>query len=322
MRIGYVEHPHHQKTNSTNFFINELIDRGFALTRIKRDDFRLREAKTYDFLILFQADECISIASESGVKTLVIPMLDEALYRESLQFRYSEKLMYLSFSKVLHDFLTLNGCNSTYIQYWPKTVPVRTVSDRRPTIFFWERAPEHVREYDVLNWFRNYDCNFLFRKHRDPNHLNGIAQNYSIADRVTHLPSSWLKHRDYLEILSNIDVFVAPRRWEGIGLSMLEALVRGIPVVGLNSPTTNEYVITRMNGVLVNEKYKPLSVYDFREMSKKTIEMSAQGSKDYENNIHLFLNNFFNSKSDFYRRYASIPKSLTLRQYLFLMQEG
>ena len=320
MRIGYVEHPHHQKTNSTNFFISEFINRGFELTRIKRDEFNLREAKTFDFLILFQADECISMASESGVKTLVIPMLDEALYRKSLHFRYSEKVMYLSFSKVLHDFLSLSGCNSTYIQYWPKTQPVRTIGDRGPTVFFWERTPEHVREYDVLNWFRNYDYNLLFRKHRDPGHLKGIAQNYSIADRVSHLSSEWLGHTDYLEILSKIDIFVAPRRWEGIGLSMLEALVRGIPVVGLNSPTLNEYVITGMNGVLVKEKYRPLDAYDFREMSKKTIERSDQGNKDYEVKIQLFLNNFLEGKNSSHRRYASIPKSLTLRHYLFLMQ--
>jgi glycosyltransferase involved in cell wall biosynthesis len=320
MRIGYVEHPHHQKSNSTNFFINEFINRGLELTRIKRDDFSLREAKTFDFLILFQADECIAIASESGVKTLVIPMLDESLHRKSLHFRYSEKVTYLSFSKVLHDFLRFSGCNSNYIQYWPKTEPVRTVGDRRPTVFFWERTPEHVREYDVLNWFRNYDYNLLFRKHRDPGHLEGIAQNYSITDRVTHLSSEWLEQADYYEILSNIDIFVAPRRWEGIGVSMLEALVRGIPVIGLNSPTLNEYVITGMNGVLVGEKYKPLDEYDFREMSKKTIERSVQGNKDYEAKIQPFLNDFLESKNNFYQRYASIPKSLTLRHYIFLMQ--
>ena len=319
MRVGYVEHPHHQKTNSTNFFITELINRGFTLTRIKRGDFSLKEAKTYDFLILFQADECISMASESGVKTLVIPMLDEALYRQSLHFRYTEKVTYVSFSKVLHDFLTLSGCNSTYIQYWPKTEPARTVGDRRPNVFFWERAPEHVREYDVLNWFRNYDCNFFFRKHRDPGHLEGLAQNYLISDRISHLSSNWMDHADYLEILSNIDIFVAPRRWEGIGLSMLEALVRGIPVVGLDSPTLNEYVINGENGVLIQNKFKPLDIFDFSKMSKQALEMSTQGHKAYELQISEFLYNFLQGEQSTRQRFATVPERLTLRQYLYVL---
>ncbi len=319
MRIGYVEHPHHQKTNSTNFFINEFVNRGFSLTRIKRDDFSLKEAKTYDLLVLFQADQCITVASESGVKTLVIPMLDEALSLSSKHFRFSEKISFLSFSKVLHDFLTLSGCESTHVQYWPKAEEIVHSRNQELSVFFWERTPEHVREYDVCNWFRNYKCNLYFRKHRDPGHLAGSSPTRAIENGIIRLSGDWLDHGEYLKILSAASVFVAPRRWEGIGLSMLEALVRGIPVVGLNSPTLNEYVINGENGVLVHNKFKSLDIFDFSKMSSRALEMAIQGHEAYKLQINEFLYNFLEGEQCTRRRFATVPERLTLRQYLYVL---
>ena len=72
VKIGYVEHPHHQKTESTKFFRDQIVDLGHELFRIRRDDFTSEIAAKHECLILFQADECISIAAQSGMKTLVI----------------------------------------------------------------------------------------------------------------------------------------------------------------------------------------------------------------------------------------------------------
>lgn len=37
-------------------------------------------------------------------------------------------------------------------------------------------------------------------------------------------------------------IFIAPRDYEGIGLSFLEAMAMGKAVVGVNNPTMNEYI--------------------------------------------------------------------------------
>jgi glycosyltransferase involved in cell wall biosynthesis len=246
-------------------------------------------------------------------------MLDEALSLPSKHFRFSEKISFLSFSKVLHDFLTLSGCESTHVQYWPKDEGRDYSRNQELSVFFWERTPEHVREYDVSNWFRNYECNLYFRNHRDPGHLAGTSPTQTVENRIIRLSGDWLDRSEYLKILSAASVFVAPRRYEGIGLSMLEALVRGIPVVGLDSPTLNEYVINGENGVLIQDKFKSLDVFDFSKMSTQALEMSIQGHKAYELQISEFLYNFLEGEQRPRRRFAIVPERLTLRQYLYVV---
>ena len=99
---------------------------------------------------------------------------------------------------------------------------------------------------------------------------------------------------------------------------MLEALVRGIPVVGLDSPTLNEYVINGENGVLIQDKFKSLDVFDFSKMSTQALEMSIQGHKAYELQISEFLYNFLEGEQRARRRFATVPGRLTLRQYLYV----
>jgi hypothetical protein len=319
MRVGFIEHPHHLKTGSSNFFLKELTSRKFEITRINRDEFTLESAKDFDLLVLWQADQCIRIAIDSQKKTLVIPMLDEALSQKSRNFMSSSNLQYLSFSKSLHDFLVLSGCNSTYIQYWPEIQPAKQPFNEVLKVFFWERTPEHVSKYNVVNWFRNYDCNFVFRSHSDPGHIVSKSDVYVEEKRITHLPNEWLSQSGYLEILAASDVFVAPRRWEGIGLSTLEALSRGIPVVGLNSPTLSEYIISGDNGVLVDEKFKALEIFDFKNLSSSASERSLTGHKLYKIEIVSFFEEFLSTHKKSHRKFASIPRNLTLREFVYLV---
>ena len=186
-------------------------------------------------------------------------------------------------------------------------------------VFFWERTPEHVSKYNVVNWFRNYDCSFVFRSHSDPDHIASKVDIHVEGKRITHLPNEWLSQSCYLEILAASDVFVAPRRWEGIGLSTLEALSRGIPVVGLNSPTLSEYIISGDNGVLVDEKFKPLEVLNFKNLSTNALNRSSVGHESYKIEIVRFFEEFFSTQKKSHRQFASIPRSLTLREFVYLI---
>jgi glycosyltransferase involved in cell wall biosynthesis len=49
---------------------------------------------------------------------------------------------------------------------------------------------------------------------------------------------------------AGFNVFVAPRRFEGIGLSFLEAMARGQVVIAENNATMNEYIVHDVNGLL------------------------------------------------------------------------
>ena len=319
MRIGYVEHPHHQKTNSTEFFRKEVEALGHELVRIIRDSFTLEIAKEFDRLILFQADSCIPIAVAANKWCLVIPMLDESLSQNSGYFRVGKKIQYLSFSPNLHKFLELSGGKSYLIQYWP--APIARAQRQDFNIFFWERTPVHVSVQDVYRWFKTMKPSYTIRKHLDPGQISLQPAFLESNDSVKVLDNKWLTHHQYLAILEKAKVFIAPRRWEGIGLSSLEAMSRGIPVVGLASPTLSEYVENGVTGILIRDKFSSLPEVDFDTLSNNLVEILPQKHELYRMQITSALSEFFLSNDSSVRprsAQAVIPNSMTLRQFLYI----
>ena len=319
LRIAYVEHPHHQKTNSTEFFIKEVESLGHEIVRIVRDAFSLEVAKEFDRLILFQADECIPIAVAADKQCLVIPMLDESLMRNSGFFRVGKKIQFLSFSPNLHNFLELSGAKSYPVQYWPE--PKVRPQDKDFNVFFWERTPEHVSIQDVYRWFKNMNPNYTVRRHLDPGQvaLHPAYSDFNLRAKV--LDDDWLTHDQYLAILEKAKVFIAPRRWEGIGLSSLEAMTRGIPVVGLASPTLSEYVENGVTGILIKDKFGSLPEIDFDTLSDNLIKVLPDKHALYRMQITSALSGFFLSKGPRFPQrpaHGVIPNSMTLRQFVYL----
>ena len=320
MKIGYVEHPHHQKTESTKFFRDQIVDLGHELFRIRRDDFTSDIAAKYECLILFQADECISIAAQSGMKTLVIPMLDESLMRPSSFFRTTQAIEYISFSINLHNFLTLSGVKSYHVQFWPE--PNFTSANPASNVLFWERTPVHVSVRNVQHWFRNLEVELTIRRHLDPGQ-KAIDPGFSQKNTKTRfIEGDWISHEKYLTILEASTIFVAPRRWEGLGLSSLEAISRGIPVVGLDSPTLNEYIENGVSGILVQNKYAPLEDCDFEALSQNLKCIVPEKHSLYRKQINNALSEFFGKSKLSNNQTALIPGSLTLRQYLYALNKS
>ncbi len=317
-----MEHPHHQKTNSTEFFRKEVESLGHELVRIVRDTFDFETAKEFDRLILFQADDCIPIAVAADKLTLVIPMLDESLMRNSGFFRVGGKLQFLSFSPNLNEFLSLSGARTHLVQYWPK--PKDQTQKDEFNVFFWERTPIHVSVQDVFRWFKNMNPSFTIRRHLDPGQISLDPMHSELKSRVEILENDWLTHEQYLNVLDKASVFVAPRRWEGIGLSSLEAMSQGIPVVGLASPTLSEYIENGVTGILIKDKFKSIHDVDFNKLSENLGKIMPQKHELYREQLALALSDFFDSKrSDFSPRLtqAVIPNSMTLRQYLYLRNQ-
>ena len=77
--------------------------------------------------------------------------------------------------------------------------------------------------------------------------LQKLAMDLGISDRVR-----FLGHRpDVARLLMHCDVFVLPSLYEGLPLSVLEAMAAGRPVVATDVGGTNEAVVDGVSGLLV-----------------------------------------------------------------------
>lgn len=59
---------------------------------------------------------------------------------------------------------------------------------------------------------------------------------------------------EYYRLLRRANVYIAPRKFEGVGLTFLEALASGCAVLGHNAPTMNEYIGHGQDGFLLKRK--------------------------------------------------------------------
>lgn len=317
MNCLFYQHSHVFKTGSNGFFKDFLVQLGYEVNSVSRDDFKLNQVDGYDLVVLFQADNLIKYFEDLKIPVLIIPMLDEALHQSSDFFRHSRNFQYLSFSKDLHQFLTLSGNNSTYLQFWPE-IPIHD-SEKIDRVFFWERTPVHVSLSNVQSWFRNSNLVISIRQHWDPNHTGTEYQGNS--PQVELLASDWLDKSSFEEILASSKVFIAPRRWEGIGMSALEAMAHGNAVVGIDSPALRDYVINGKSGVLIKtwNKDRSLPQLNWEKLGQQARKQAIKGRRRFEREastkIRFTIENAAKVQSK--KRLPLIPRSLTLRKFIF-----
>ena len=125
-------------------------------------------------------------------------------------------------------------------------------SDER-VLFYWNRVG--MLSNLSLNFIiRKLDVNkIIFRADLDPgipitkNFIPEIPSNVEL-NVVSDLKSK----QEYDQIVSNANFHIAPRPYEGIGLTLLEFMAKGAFCIALNKPTANEYIENKSNGLLIN----------------------------------------------------------------------
>jgi mannosyltransferase len=63
------------------------------------------------------------------------------------------------------------------------------------------------------------------------------------------------EHTDIQRWYQALDLFIAPQRWEGFGLTPLEAMSSGVPVIATDVGAFSELVVEGLTGHLVQEPY-------------------------------------------------------------------
>ena len=318
MKIYFIHHEFHNKSKSSSFMQEIFIKLGHEIEVFNRENSHVwLKRDTPDLYVLWQADKLLAEVVKTGKPILCIPMLDDVLRFTVLHFASYKNVKFISFSKALHAFLCKSGANSSYIQYWP--VPRNEAHEKVSSILFWERNPTHLNLNDILNISKGSSLPIIIRQLPDPH--DDHAKNLSnLNSNVVFLDTTWMESEKYLELVSSIEVHIAPRLWEGIGLTFIEAMGYGCCVVGFDHPTMNEYIKHGVNGILIKNR---TSKVDFSRATELGIaarrsailgweEFNSKAIDFFESSIEEALSRVGSARS---RR---LPNWLTLRQFILI----
>jgi len=132
------------------------------------------------------------------------------------------------------------------------------------------------------------------------NDAEKLIQEKNLTSRIL-LPGWTTNVRDWLSLF---DIYVLYSRWEGLSLSILEAMSAGLPIIASDINGNNELVVDGYNGYLIKigdktlltQKILWLSTHDQirNEMGKKSLilvkkKFSLKKFSDSYNNLYISL---------------------------------
>ena len=307
--IYFIGHEFHQKTLSAKFFYDYLIEYyniNFIWTNGKKykkdiDYTIINKVKNLDAIIFWQIfpeiDELIKINNKN---IILIPMYDN---NTNLKFNLQEWTKYynykfINFSKNIYKKLDYLGFKyNINLQYFPlNTYTISTKSghnSKKPKIFFWQRANEinwtfikKIIDFEQIETFHIHKISNDSKDIQNDNKPSEIEiQKYNITF------SDWfISKEEYLNRLNEYDIVIAPRLFEGIGMSFLEAMSLGKCIIAADFPTMNEYIIDKKDGYLFNY-FAPelIDLTNWKTISKNVLKKSNLLRKKWEENKHKIL---------------------------------
>lgn len=267
-KVAIVDHSYHERTKSTEFLF-DLFREHFDVEVYFDDGWKSRRERfvmgglplrgDYEWIVFLQVFPPPGILRFLKCKKILcVPMLDGMIGLPPEFFAPFRNCYFLSFSKTLHDFLNHLGHRSVYLQYFPEVSekvagpPGDGDASTDRAAFFWQRrTPVTAALVKELLGDDSPVAKLHLHKKADPGFEFLEETEVSFPGSMEVTTSTWLETREeFHQLMAESGIFFAPREYEGIGMSFLEAMGLGKCVIAPDRPTANEYIEHGVNGLL------------------------------------------------------------------------
>lgn len=288
-KLLYIGHAYHNKTKSTQF-LKDMLEAKYEVEIFDFDPyndniqthFQSLTGKSFDVLVIFQIMP--SLAQLEKVikfkKSVFFPMYDGVPERDNPLWLEYKNTQIINFSKTLHDELKKLGFSSHYIQYFPKPIKIENLGNEK-SVFFWQRiTPINIHTVEQLLKGNKIE-HIHIHKALDPQH-EFVEPDSDMAWNLTY--SEWFDTKEeMLKTQQQSAIYIAPRLYEGIGMSFLEAMAMGRCVIAPNHPTMNEYIKNGETGYLYDyNNPKPINLNDIQKIQQNTVKFIEEGYARWE----------------------------------------
>ena len=262
-QIAFVDHNFHKKSRSADF-LREIFKKDYLIKNywwsLKEQYQLINKIKDYNNFFFFQSllplDDMIKIRDKNIIWA---PMYDNLDLSDS----YWRKIKYLnikvlSFSKPVKEICLKHGCKNISLKYALKDIKLENnlSTKNKIKIFFWFRKNLYTKNWIKL--FNEKDIKeIVYFSCPDPG-VEPEILDYSTKKKYNFkvIKKPFLKKKQYLRLIKDSDVYISPRKQEGIGMSFLEALSMGKYIIANNDSTMNEYITNDKIGFLINKNIK------------------------------------------------------------------
>lgn len=301
-RLAFVDNSFHKKTQSGNF-LRELFSFHFDVVDLWDDSWKRSGGSMpvdginqgdFSHVVFFQSMPTIDELRRLRPWIVWVPMYDSVMgWNRGGDFwaaLMDLPIKIICFCRELYTILNGRGFNCVYVQYFTDPSLFPAVADYRSNrIFFWQRRLLTFTQVKQIIGENSVDqC--TVKLDPDPGFLAArLAPEDIERYKVTRLINGAIGRTEYLDLLQQSNIFIAPRKYEGIGMSFLEAMSMGMVVVGLNQPTLSEYVRHGENGLLFDEKNMAIEISDIERIGRCARMECEQGFLRWQEEKHLIV---------------------------------
>lgn len=326
-RIAVIIDTRYQKTKSFDFFL-DLLYTAYGETKVdlfyeasiewwNSDLGYISHKDLYTTIIFLQIIPSAKILYNLRGKDIVcVPMYDNFHpYKLYLYYLKIFQVRFVSFSLLIHYFAqeTLR-IKSMYIQYYLPPLS-HTLDYRWKNIFWWYRGDVSWDDVKKILGDQKIDRltikNVPSRLYKKLDFTQEDIQKYHIHIIDTFFPT----HEEHYILLSQHNIFIAPRLKEGIGMSFLDALSIGMCVVWYDGATMNEYIVHDKNWLLTDFT-KPVILDNYQILWTTAQKKYIEWYEYWERHKHEIID-FLNEAPT-----LASPHIMTILFYAFLYYAG
>ena len=304
-KILFVDHAYHKKTKSSDF-LRKILKEKFIVNdcwidkslEFKSDIFQ------YENIFFHQIFPPLKILRKLKNKNIIwSPMYDSPLYPIGYSWLlwriikfYNIKI--ISFSDAITKQIYYTNIKCFKLKYYEKSKQLKNKKNKKIKIFFWDR-----NEIKLENWINKFNLRniskIFYLKIENNKSISETEQK--IKKKIFYINKKFSKNNNnFRKLLKKADVFVCPRKKEGIGMAMIEALSYGKYIIANNDNTMNEYIKNKKIGLFIDDEIHQNRILDYIFKNYKyRLQHNAKGYKRYlkkEKNINSFVlkkqNNF------------------------------
>ena len=287
--MAFVDEHIHQLTKSGDFMM-KILSEHFEVTRywddyyLTRKNVPLEELNKYEYVFFWQTLNSIDELKKITGKIIWVPLSDGYPDEFNLWKLLASDvpMKILSFSKKMTSVCERFGIPALTVKYYLNPVEFRfNIPKTGRHLFFWYRSNLYFKELKNIIFPAEIDS-FIYRSNPDIAFERELIDPSDIEKfKIKLVETKYTTRKEYFDLLSQANIFISPRKKEGIGLSFIEAMAMGMVVIGYNNPTMNEYIKNGVNGYLFDRNTKKIDFSDFDAVMDRSKKSAEAGYKEW-----------------------------------------